>query len=356
MIAAVRQLAEPMTDDWVTAEQMADRLGLLPRAVQVLAKKEWDTATKEGREPRARKYVPETGGREVWQVRRDLHRRSRPYETVDRRPVSLDLKYTKAQGDRARRRYRWVNRWLELCRHREPGSTDRMQAEKVIDEAQRVEGPDCEISIRVLYDWLKRIRTPGLDGHPLGIEGLVDTRGRKDNGAARSRESVEYFYGLYHGQAKHSARTCHDATVREAKRQGWRWPRCYQQTTRWLRETDKLDDSCLYRRGQTEYSKRHMQHLELDRSGIQPGERYVADHTPCDFWVDYKGKQIRPWLTAIEDERSRCIVGWYLGATPQSDSILAAMRMAFRNWAIPEQLHLDRGRDFASGLISGYGR
>jgi transposase InsO family protein len=97
-----------------------------------------------------------------------------------------------------------------------------------------------------------------------------------------------------------------------------------------------------------------MPHLEIDWSGVQPGEWYVSDHTQVDAWVNHRGKLIRPWLTAVMDCRSRCIVGWHLGPLPHQDAIIAALRVACRDWAVPEHIHLDNGRDYKSRLISGF--
>ena len=80
---------------------------------------------------------------------------------------------------------------------------------------------------------------------------------------------------------------------------------------------------------------------------------FVCDHTLCDFWVTYKDRQIRPWLTAIQDLKSRCIVGYHVGPTPHQDAILSALRMAFRDWAICRVLKVDNGKDFCARAIVG---
>jgi putative transposase len=71
-----------------------------------------------------------------------------------------------------------------------------------------------------------------------------------------------------------------------------------------------------------------------------------------DFWVRYKDRQIRPWLTAIQDCGSRRIVGWTFGPAPHQESILVALRMAFRE-AVPEVMRIDNGKDFASKTVTG---
>jgi len=107
------------------------------------------------------------------------------------------------------------------------------------------------------------------------------------------------------------------------------------------------------RRGSSAYSKKFMRYNEIDYALIQPGELFVCDHHQADFWVANGNEQIRPWLTAIQDCRSRVIVGWYLGVTPNQNAIVAAMRMAFRDRAIPASMRIDNGKDFTSKRITG---
>jgi len=162
-----------------------------------------------------------------------------------------------------------------------------------------------------------------------------------------------YFYTLYHTQSLHSVTTCHRATLNKADREGWSWPKSYSATRKWLQTRDNLSLSYLLRNGKDAWCRRFMPHIEIDYTLIDPGENYVCDHTQCDFWVEHRGKQLRPWLTAIQDLRSRAIVGWHLGESPNQDTIVAALRRAFKGWAIPRQMRIDNGRDFTSQLITG---
>ncbi len=96
-----------------------------------------------------------------------------------------------------------------------------------------------------------------------------------------------------------------------------------------------------------------MPHLKIDYTVLEPGEQYVIDHTRCDFWAREGDVQFRPWLTSMIDARSRRIVGWHLARTPHQDGIVASLRMAFRDCAVPARLHMDNGRDFLSELLTG---
>ncbi len=107
------------------------------------------------------------------------------------------------------------------------------------------------------------------------------------------------------------------------------------------------------REGKDKYARKYMSYLEIDYTLIEPGEMMVTDHHQCDWWVCDGKKQYRPWLTVVQDMRTRCIVGWHLGESPHQDAIIAAYLMAFRDWSIPEKLRIDNGKDFTSKLLTG---
>lgn len=97
--------------------------------------------------------------------------------------------------------------------------------------------------------------------------------------------------------------------------------------------------------------------FEADR----PNEIWQADHTPLDIVVfGLHGKPTKPWLTAIVDDYSRAIPGYYLGFEPPSSIRIAlALRQAIwrkedSTWAIcgiPEKFYSDCGSDFTSNHI-----
>jgi len=352
---------------------------------------------------------PRSGtGKPVWWVHRCLDPRLAACSThdirADRVRESLLARFPAHHVEAAYRKYRWLRRWRGLVVGNEPtsggsgptsggsgptsggsgptsggseptsrgGGSARDLAAQVVTEAKRLEGDDCSISVRALQLWHKAYNQLGPDGMIRGIEALVpkysrahqsrdgdqsrdpnQSRDREGAVPGRSSEAIDYFYSIYHSQAKHSAKTCHEATVLEARRQGWSWPESYSATLAWLRDYDRRDETCLQRDGIRAYSKRFLPHVEIDWSMIEPGSFYVSDHTECDFWCEFRGRQIRPWLTSILDCRSRCVVGWHLGDSPHQDAILAALRMAFKEWAIPERIRIDQGLDFTSKLLTG---
>lgn len=117
-----------------------------------------------------------------------------------------------------------------------------------------------------------------------------------------------------------------------------------------------LDDQnrrILMRHGRDAWCRRYMPYLQIDYTLMEAGQMYQSDRHRCDFWIEHDGKQIRPWLTAVQDLRSRLIVGWHLGPRPHQDAILSAYLMAFGRWAIPERIGVDNGLDYTSRLLTG---
>jgi len=246
-------------------------------------------------------------------------------------------------------RNRWLQRWLEACAKREDGLTDSALAARVVNEAKR-DDATLKISVRSLYLWRSKAHRAG------GVAGLVDKYTGPGERAHRSAEAVEYFYSLYHTENKLSAAWCHRCTRREAQRRGWEWPETEAATRAWLKRHDDLAFSYLMRYGKSAWSNRYMPHLTMDWGAIPPGHMYVADHKQCDFWAQWKGGLVRPWLTAVMDCRSRLIVGTHLGPAPHTESILCAFAAAFRDHGLPNVMKLDNGKDFTSRAITGYSK
>jgi len=99
----------------------------------------------------------------------------------------------------------------------------------------------------------------------------------------------------------------------------------------------------------------------LRRQAKRPNEMWQADHKELDiFATDQFGRTGKVWLTAISDDFSRVVMGYYLGVgAANSMRIALAMRQAIwrkedERWpvcGIPDLLYTDRGRDFKSTHI-----
>ena len=89
-----------------------------------------------------------------------------------------------------------------------------------------------------------------------------------------------------------------------------------------------------------------------------PNAVWQADHTHLDIWLrDERDQPAKPWLTAVLDDFSRAIMGYYLGfAEPSMAQTALALRTAIRqkgdaHWptcGIPGVFYADHGPDFTS--------
>lgn len=351
--------------DWLPIHRAVELTGRPARTLRWSAVNRWSPrGLAEFRPP------PSGKGKPTWWIHRSvdaaLSRCPDRATRSERLRASLLTKYDARHVERAYRKFHWLQQWRSACaKPRAAGRTERSIAEDIVAEARRVEGEGFKVSVRSLEIWRAAYDAPSSPCPsvpssllPAGIEGLID----KYNGpcadgaepdAPRSAEAIDSFYELYRTENRLSVRTCHQVVARDAKREGWSWSPSYAATAAWLRKTDDLSTSFLMREGVSTWSKKFMPHNETDWTTVEPGEFYVCDHAQCDFWVWHGKKQIRPWLTAIQDCRSRMIVGWHLGPAPHQDAILSALRMAFRDRAIPRVMRIDNGKDFTSKLLTG---
>lgn len=362
MAEPARQLdAREDRREWLSVDEAAEVTGDSVRTWRWRAKKEHDTARREGRDSLAMKRK-DGADKAGWHVARSIDRRltvvpvgASPEEL---RPMLLG-RYPGHAVDLAYRRLHWLTEWRKRCdRCSDTRETDKTLAASVVAEAQSVEGRSVLISVRSLRRWHQVVNRVGSGGQRAGVEALIDRRmattvADSDGTHTRNPAAVEYFYDVYRTENKLAAQLCHDATCREARRNGWQWPSSYTATTRWLRDHDDVSLSFLMRFGKDRWASKFLAHIETDEDAIVPGELFVCDHHECDFWVTYKDKQIRPWMSAVQDRRSRCIVGWHIGPAPHTDAIVASLRTAFRDWSIPRVMRVDNGKDYTSKMVTG---
>jgi putative transposase len=92
---------------------------------------------------------------------------------------------------------------------------------------------------------------------------------------------------------------------------------------------------------------------------------WQADHCLFPIWVkDGQGKSGRPWLTVIEDDKSRALAGYWLSwSAPSAMQTALTRRPAIwrkedPRWqvcGIPEVFYTDHGTDFTSVHLSQVG-
>lgn len=144
--------------------------------------------------------------------------------------------------------------------------------------------------------------------------------------------------------------------------------------SRMLRERDKFE--VMVETRNIREARRLAQSVQLGPQGDNVNHHWEVDHCLLDILViDEDTKEIigRPWLTAIIDRYSRCIVGFSLSFAPPSwASVMDALRIAIqpKDWILkalggfanpwpcfsaPRHLTTDHGRDFKSNSMTQAG-
>jgi putative transposase len=203
------------------------------------------------------------------------------------------------------------------------------------------------VPARTARRWRDRYRRDGLIG-------LADSQ-RSDRGVRRTRrELVALIEGLALRRPVPPVAHVHRETTAVARRSGWPAP-SYATVYAVVRAMDP-GLLALAHDGPARYRERF--ELVYRRECEAPNAVWQADHTQLDLLVlDATGAPARPWLTVIEDDHSRAIVGYTVGlAAPSALNTALALRQAIWRktdpaWpmcGIPEVLYSDHGSDFTS--------
>jgi putative transposase len=205
------------------------------------------------------------------------------------------------------------------------------------------------ISKSTIGRWIKRYREKGLAG-------LADVQVRSDKGTSRRlpAEAVTLIEGLALQTPPRSVAAIHRQVCTIAKARGWNVP-SYDSVYRIIK---KLDPALLTLAHQGAAAYHEEYDLLYRREATHANAMWQADHTPLDVWLlDEAGKPAKPYLTAIEDDYSRMIVGYRLSFQPAT-ALTTALTLRQAIWrkedprwsacGIPSVFYTDHGSDFTS--------
>ena len=205
-----------------------------------------------------------------------------------------------------------------------------------------------QIPASTIQLWIKRYREKGLAG--------LANAARSDKGKSRRlpTDAVGLIEGLALQTPPRSMASIHRQVVEIAEKQGWK-PPSYDR----VRQIIKSIDPALVtyaQKGAAAYREEF--DLLYRREATHANAMWQADHTPLDVWLlDEAGKPAKPYLTAIEDDYSRMIVGYRLSfqtATALTTALTlrqAIWRKEDPRWSacgIPSVFYTDHGSDFTS--------
>ncbi len=197
--------------------------------------------------------------------------------------------------------------------------------------------------------WVKRYREKGLAG-------LADAKGRSDKGKSRRLppDAITLIEGLALQKPPRSMAAIHRQVTAVALEQGWK-PPSYDRVRHIIKG---LDPALVTFAHQGAATYREEFDLLYRREAPHANAMWQADHTPLDVLLfDETGTPAKPWLTAIEDDYSRMIVGYRL-SFQESTALTTALALRQAIWrkesphwhasGIPTVFYTDHGSDFTS--------
>jgi putative transposase len=197
--------------------------------------------------------------------------------------------------------------------------------------------------------WIKRYREKGLAG-------LANNVARSDKGKSRKlpETAIQLIEGLALQKHPRSMAAIHRQVTTIAQEQGWK-PPSYDRVRHIIKG---LDPALVTFAHQGAAAYREEFDLLYRRESPHANAMWQADHTPLDvLLLDETGTPAKPWLTAIEDDYSRMIVGYRL-SFQESTALTTALALRQAIWrkedphwhayGIPTVFYTDHGSDFTS--------
>ena len=207
------------------------------------------------------------------------------------------------------------------------------------------------VGLATLQRWVQRYRKEGLAG--------LARKERVDAGRSHDlpEELVHLIEGLYLSPPPPMIKSVYRKVCRVAKEQGWSEP-SYDQV---YRIVQRLPEALvtLAHEGTAGYREKH--DLLYRWEATRANELWQADHCRLHLFVlNDRGTPVKPWLTIVLDDYSRCIAGYRLSLSgPSAAQTALALRGAIwrkedERWLIqgvPETFYTDHGSDFTSNHL-----
>lgn len=203
------------------------------------------------------------------------------------------------------------------------------------------EYPDIKINVGKLEDWVNKYAQNG-------ISGLIDRRGGYNKDCTSLTEEMQAVFKKYYlTDKKPSIHQCYNATRDYFSAKGIEVP----SESSFKRFIYSLPEEVtkMYRNGKKNFEDIYIPSIFTDYYSPDLGSNtmWVGDHHLCDVLVKYKGKIVRPWLSAWLDIRSRYIVGYVLNVVdPNADIVLDSFAVAVKNCGVPDAVQIDNGKDY----------
>lgn len=227
---------------------------------------------------------------------------------------------------------------------RDSANNRRAAREATVTFIKEQKAKGIKLSKSSLYGWRCLYKTHGL-------EGLLPRYGGQGE-MTIPQAALEIFKGCYLDQNRKTVAWCYERL--KALYEGSEPLPAISAFYRYVRSLPK-GAVILARQGEKAYNDLAGPFIERDYTTILPNEWWTADHHQLDAaCLGLDGRPCFPWLTVIQDVRSRRWLGWYLTSVPPSqDAILAAFRRAVIRYGLPNDFLIDNGKDFKTQTFSG---
>lgn len=334
----------PDHDRWLSVEAASALSGKSDGHLRRLCAEKWMA------EGKARlDQVP--GRRSQWMIRADADAAFAPSRTE---AAQFDMNAIgKKERERILKRERIVKAWVDKC----SGNPDRTSDFLLPDFLAAVFAAEgVKLSRSTLYNWKREYLADGR-------QGLLDGRASRladDNPFAEFYTELRATW-LAENQPKVS--DCYRAVRILGRRNGWAIPHL-RSASRFCSRIGKAD-VILAREGEKAFDDKCAAHVIRNYTRIiirgverpmESNDLWCVDHHACDCLVSYKGKFLRPVLTAFEDIRSRRIMAWRFWAyAPDATCVLLTFRTGVmgNELAIPRFVYADNGKDFDAYILQG---
>lgn len=288
---------------------------------------------------------PSRPGPPRWYVRRTLDPRLSTDATMRISLADAELTgFTGKQQTLTRQRVACVKRFRQAKRD------DRRPVKQWLGELLDrlgAEFPDLPLSRSHLYRWDATYHGPA------DTVKLIDARGG-DRKSVSAAAAWAYFRDLYLHQNQPTVAQCWQTVRDRAAAEGWGWcslGRCREQLDRRIppQVQARHRDPGLYRRQLAPF-------IEQRAEAADAGQMWIGDDKQLDLVCRFQGQLIRPWMSVWMDWRTRRVGGWILTGSPNSTTILAALRHGLKdpaNFGGPEMVWTDNGKAYDCWQLHG---
>lgn len=265
--------------------------------------------------------------------------------------IGLDLNHlTEKKRAEVYRRLDVLDRWKQALAGRwELGFSEAQITAQFIATVEARDGQP--LSRATLYGWRARYRQGG-------AAALADARGLSNVKSEilnplTTDPFLDLVKRLWLHVNKPSLKSCYVTACYEASRSGWPTPPSYGSVHRFVQRIPRpVVDK--YRNGEKAFTDKSAVFVQRDYSALHTNESWCGDHHQFDVICQHEGELLRPWLTAWMDERSRKLIGWRIFAhSPNSDTILLALKDGMAEHGVPREVYVDNGKDYDCFALNG---